>query len=109
MRRRVRVGRSPNRILRPRSPDDMLRRTFLYLSSQPRLFHFVRHNGMAKRFASRFVAGETLDSALAAVRQLNARKIRASLDLLGESVTTEAEARAASRSYLGMLDRINQA
>ena len=87
----------------------MLRRTFLYLSSQPRLFHFVRHNGMAKKFASRFVAGETLDTALAAVRQLNARKIRASLDLLGESVTNEAEARAASRSYLQMLDRINEA
>ncbi|HEX6815706.1 MAG TPA: proline dehydrogenase family protein [Gemmatimonadaceae bacterium] len=87
----------------------MLRRTFLYLSNQPRLFHFVRHNGMAKRFASRFVAGETLDSALAAVRQLNARKIRVSLDLLGESVTTEAEARAASRSYLQMLDRIHEA
>lgn len=87
----------------------MLRRTFLYLSNQPRLFHFVRHNGMAKRFASRFVAGETLDSALAAVRQLNARKIRVSLDLLGESVTNEAEARAASRSYLQMLDRIHEA
>lgn len=87
----------------------MLRRTFLYLSNQPRLFHFVRHNAMAKRFASRFVAGETLETALAAVRQLNARKIRASLDLLGESVTTEAEARAASRSYLQMLDRIHEA
>lgn len=87
----------------------MLRRTFLYLSNQPRLFHFVRHNGMAKKFASRFVAGETLDAALAAVRQLNARKIRASLDLLGESVTNETEARAASRSYLQMLDRINEA
>lgn len=87
----------------------MLRRTFLYLSNQARLFQFVRHNGMAKRFASRFVAGETLDTALAAVRQLNARKIRASLDLLGESVTNEAEARAASRSYLDMLDRIHEA
>jgi len=86
----------------------MLRRTFLYLSNQARLFQFVRHNGMAKRFASRFVAGETLDTALAAVRQLNARKIRASLDLLGESVTNEAEARAASRSYLEMLDRIHE-
>jgi proline dehydrogenase len=87
----------------------MLRRTFLYLSNQARLFQFVRHNGMAKRFASRFVAGETLDTALAAVRQLNARKIRASLDLLGESVTNETEARAASRSYLAMLDRIHEA
>ena len=61
----------------------MLRRTLLYLSNQPQLFSFVRRNGLAKRFASRFVAGETLDEALAAVRGLNARGITASLDLLG--------------------------
>ena len=48
----------------------------------------------------RFVAGETLDTAIAAVRALNAKKITASLDLLGESVTNEAEARAASAEYL---------
>ena len=85
----------------------MLRRTFLYLSNQPRIFRFVRRNGLAKRFASRFVAGETLDTALEAVRQLNAKKIRASLDLLGESVHSEPEARSAARDYLQMLDRIH--
>ncbi len=87
----------------------MLRQTFLYLSNQPQVFNFVRHNRLAKRFASRFVAGETLDDALAAVRALNARKIRASLDLLGESVRTESEARAAGREYELMLDRIREA
>jgi proline dehydrogenase len=86
----------------------MLRQTFLYLSNQPRIFNFVRHNGLAKKFASRFVAGETLESALAAVRALNAKKITASLDLLGESVRNEAEARAAGREYLSMLDRIHE-
>ena len=84
----------------------MLRQTFLYLSNQPTIFKFVRHNGLAKRFASRFVAGESLDTAIAAVRELNAQKITASLDLLGESVTNDAEARAASAEYLEMLDRI---
>lgn len=84
----------------------MLRNALLYLSSQPQVFNFVRHNGMAKGFASRFVAGETLDTALAAVKQLNARGITATLDLLGESVHNEEEARAGARAYIEMLDRI---
>ena len=85
----------------------MLRQAFLYLSDQQTIFRFVRNNRLAKRFASRFVAGETLDTALAAVRALNAQRITASLDLLGESVTNEAEAHAASAEYLQMLDRIH--
>ncbi|HKY96648.1 MAG TPA: proline dehydrogenase family protein [Gemmatimonadaceae bacterium] len=87
----------------------MLRNALLYLSSQPQVFNFVRHNRMAKGFASRFVAGETLDTALDAVKQLNAKGISATLDLLGESVHNEAEARAGARAYIEMLDRIRQA
>jgi proline dehydrogenase len=85
----------------------MFRSTLLYLSSQPRVFRFVRNNRLAKKFASRFVAGETLDEALDAVRELNAHRITASLDLLGESVTNEREARAAGQEYLKILDRIH--
>ena len=85
----------------------MLRSAFLYLSNQQQIFNFVRNNRLAKRFANRFVAGETLDSALAAVRSLNAKGISASLDLLGESVTKEDEARQAGRDYLRILDRLN--
>jgi proline dehydrogenase len=85
----------------------MLRSTLLYLSSQPRIFRFVRHNRFAKRFAGRFVAGETLAEALTAVRALNAKGITASLDLLGESVTNEREARATRDAYLEILARIH--
>jgi proline dehydrogenase len=85
----------------------MLRSALLYLSNQRQIFKFVRNNGLAKSFANRFVAGETLDTALAAVEKLNARGITASLDLLGESVHNEAEARAAGDAYVAMLDRIN--
>jgi proline dehydrogenase len=46
--------------------------------------------------------------ALAAVRELNAKGITASLDLLGESVSNEREARAARDEYLQMLDRIQE-
>jgi proline dehydrogenase len=85
----------------------MLRSTLLYLSNQPRVYRFVRNNGLAKRFAKRFVAGEVLDDALTAVRALNAKGITASLDLLGESVTNEREARSAASEYRGILDRIH--
>jgi proline dehydrogenase len=78
----------------------------LYLSEQPQIFKFVRHNRLAKSFANRFVAGETLDTALDAVSRLNNRGITASLDLLGESVHNEAEARAAGQAYVNMLDRL---
>ena len=86
----------------------MLRNALLYLSSQPQVFHFVRHNRMAKGFASRFVAGETLDTALEAVKQLNRKGITATLDLLGESVRNEGEARESARAYIEMLDRIQK-
>src|SRR4030095_13597511 len=84
----------------------MLRKTLLYLSNQQRVFTFVRRNRLARRMASRFVAGETIDDAMPAVRALNARGITASLDLLGESVNHEEEARATARAYLDILDRI---
>ena len=86
----------------------MLRNTLLYLSNQPRVFKFVRNNRLAKHFASRFVAGETVEEALAAARELNAKGITASLDLLGESVYTEKEARSARDAYLNLLDRIHE-
>jgi proline dehydrogenase len=86
----------------------MLRQALLYLSSQPQVFHFVRHNRVAKRFAERFVAGESLEQVLDSVVGLNAKGITASLDVLGESVHSEAEARAAGQEYQRMLDRIHE-
>lgn len=86
----------------------MLRSALLYLSAQPKVFSFVRHNRMAKGFALRFVAGETLDTALDAVAKLNKKKITASLDLLGESVRNENESRDAARQYIRILDRIKE-
>jgi len=85
----------------------MLRSALLYLSDQRQIFKFVRNNRVAKSFANRFVAGETVDTALAAVARLNARGITASLDLLGESVHNEAEARVAGEAYISMIDRIH--
>jgi proline dehydrogenase len=87
----------------------MLRASLLWLSEQPRISRFVRRNRFAGRFAARFVAGETVDDALAALRDLNAANISATLDLLGESVRRPEEARAARDTYLQLLDRIHAA
>ncbi|HUR92787.1 MAG TPA: proline dehydrogenase family protein [Gemmatimonadaceae bacterium] len=84
----------------------MLRGALLYLSEQQQVFSFVRKNRLARGFANRFVAGETLDTAMSAVRALNARGITASLDILGESVHNEGEARQTAKQYIDMLDRI---
>jgi proline dehydrogenase len=86
----------------------MLRTGLLWLSEQPRIFSIIRGNGLARRLASRFVAGETVEAAVAALTQLNAAGIRASLDLLGESVASPAEARGARDTYLETLDRIRR-
>src|SRR5437667_711303 len=85
----------------------MFRAGLLWLSEQPQVFRFVRRNGLARKFASRFVAGETVERAVAALADLNAARISASLDLLGESVTSPAEARAARDVYLHTLDLIH--
>jgi proline dehydrogenase len=87
----------------------MIRAGLLWLSEQPQIFKFVRTNGLARKLATRFVAGETVESGVAALAQLNAAGITASLDLLGEAVHNAAEARAARDTYLRTLDRIRAA
>jgi proline dehydrogenase len=84
----------------------VMRQGLLWLSERQGIFDFVRRNGLARKFASRFVAGETIEDGVAAARELTRRGITASLDLLGESVTAEAEAVAARDQYLRMVDRM---
>lgn len=87
----------------------MLRASLLWLSNRQSLEGFIRRNGLAKKLASRFVAGETPEEGVAAVRELNRNGITASLDLLGESVTKREEAEQARDTYLETLDRIRAA
>ncbi|MDL2717821.1 MAG: proline dehydrogenase family protein [Acidobacteriota bacterium] len=58
------------------------------------------------RVASRYVAGDTLDDALATVRALAAEGAMATLDILGESVTRPEQTEATRDQYLGMIDAI---
>lgn len=86
----------------------MLRSSLIWLSRQKSIFRFVRNNGFAKKVASRFIAGETIGAACDAVAVLNTQGVTASLDQLGESVTSEAEARETGRRYLELLDEIHR-
>jgi proline dehydrogenase len=69
------------------APDSLFSRRFFFL-------------------AKRFVAGETIESAIEAVRQLNADGITATLDFLGEDVTERAAAVKTRDAYFHMLDAI---
>jgi proline dehydrogenase len=60
-----------------------------------------------RALASRFVAGDTLDSAVQAASALNGEGFSVSFDLLGEAVTDSESARAAAEEYLECLDRID--
>jgi proline dehydrogenase len=60
----------------------------------------------AERVTSRFIAGHTLDSEVAVCRRLNAEGILASLDHLGESVTSLEEAERSRDAYLDALEQI---
>lgn len=85
-----------------------MRALLLRLSESKRLAPLMMHNGASRRVARRFVAGESLDDAVEAAREVNRRLQLASLDLLGENVSDEAGARRAAEGYLAVFDRIAQ-
>jgi proline dehydrogenase len=60
-------------------------------------------------FARRFIAGETVEEAVAAVRDVSARGLLLTLDYLGESVATSEAAAEATTAYLRILDVIVRA
>src|SRR5271168_2263397 len=85
-----------------------MRSFLLSLSENKRLAPLIMRNGVSRRVARRFVAGEGLDDAVEAARELNAATRLASLDLLGENVSDEAGARHAAENYLAIFERIER-
>jgi proline dehydrogenase len=59
-------------------------------------------------FARRFIAGETVAEAIVAARQVESAGLMQTLDFLGESVSTLAEADRATRDYLHVIDAVIQ-
>ena len=90
----------------PRETLLVIRALLLELSNSRRMARWVTSNGISRRMARRFVAGEELDEAIAAARACNRAGMMASLDYLGENVASEADAQRARDAYLGIFDRI---
>ncbi len=84
------------------------RSALIYLSRQEWLKEFATKFGLFKRLTTRFIAGETIDEAVAAIRDLNAHGCTASFDHLNESVASIAETEAEVREYLDVLARIDE-
>jgi proline dehydrogenase len=84
----------------------MFRSFFLVLSASAWARKVFMALPFAARVTRRFVAGESLDDAIRAMRALNGKGILASLDHLGENVHTQADAARATGDYLNLLDRI---
>jgi proline dehydrogenase len=59
-------------------------------------------------FAKRFVAGESFDEALPKARYLNEKKLKLTLDLLGENVSERAQADATVEHYIELLEAIKK-
>ena len=86
----------------------MLRSFFIALSANRALRDFAEQSSLGRRLAGRFVAGTTPEDALGAAARVNAQGMAVSLDALGESVTSEVEARASGELYHELLEAIAQ-
>ena len=84
------------------------RSALIYLSRQEGLKEFAARFRPFKRLTTRFVAGENIDEAVAAIRELNADHCSASFDHLNESVANPAEAEAEVKEYLRILAQIDK-
>ena len=84
----------------------MLRTLLLALSKSNRLRRWITANGTTRRMAHRFVPGEELAPAIEATRASNKAGMTATLDHLGENVTTREDAERARASYVEMLEAI---
>ncbi|MEU8140128.1 proline dehydrogenase family protein [Streptodolium elevatio] len=84
----------------------MLGRMLLSASRSERLRDFVATAPVTRPVVDRFVAGDDLPGALAAVRGLVADGLDATVDHLGEDITDAAQAEANRDAYLALLDAL---
>jgi proline dehydrogenase len=90
---------------------DRTAKSFFHLLARSRtLQKLASRYGMRRpeSFARRFIAGESAQEAIEAARAIEARHMRLTLDLLGESVTNLEEADAATRQYVAVIDAVVQ-
>src|SRR5215510_2654308 len=85
----------------------LTRSALIYLSRKEGLKEFAARFSLFKKLTTRFIAGETIDEAITAIRELNSHGCTASFDHLNESVGSAAETEAEVREYLDVLAQID--
>ena len=85
-----------------------LRSTFIALSHNKSLRHFCENSKVGVKLSSRFIAGMQISDALRVAESVNKQGMAVSIDSLGESVTSEAEAHRAAEIYHQLLNLIAQ-
>jgi len=88
------------------APERALRSFLLWLSRRRSIGRLATRLPVTRSMVARFVAGETLDEALVALGRLRAAGLRTTVDVLGEAVTSVADARDAAAEYLATLDAL---
>ena len=63
---------------------------------------------IVKKFSSRYIAGDSLQDAVLLVQELNKRGIHATIDVLGEAITTKEEAVSSKQACSDVLDAIRK-
>ncbi len=84
--------------------QQLLRKPLLAVADSDRMEGLVRRH--AGGLVKRFVAGEEIESAVAAVRGIANQGMSTTLDQLGENVSTVQEAEAAAETYVSILERL---
>jgi proline dehydrogenase len=82
-----------------------LRKLILSAADNPQVRQVVSKHGM-RLGGARFVAGESIDDAVRALRELNDKGLYANTTLLGEAIRDEAEARSVADEYVVLVDRL---
>jgi proline dehydrogenase len=77
----------------------------LTAADNPQVRRLVSKHGM-RLGGSRFVAGETMEDSVRALRELNGKGLWANTTLLGEAIRDEGEARAVADEYIVLVDRL---
>ncbi len=87
-------------------PARILRVALIWISRRRALGRMATRLPITRRMVARFVAGETLEEAIAVCERLREAGMRTTVDVLGESVASSAQAEAAADRYIATLEAL---
>lgn len=86
-----------------------MRAVLLGLSNRRFIGRLATRLPLTRAMVSRFVAGETMAAAMPVLERMRAVGYRTTVDILGESVRSPAEARAAASAYVAAIQALAEA